>query len=418
MRFQKPLCLIAAAGLMTAVAPLASGQLAPPPPPAGDPEPEYVPPARPAPAPAREAQPERPRSSRPTLPELPHAPLWCPFASIPGCVDYDGEVPEYERSIHIMALTRNPATTPSQVADFLGMIAKRRVDLEPRVIENLETLYEVEAGLIDQVSLTDVEGLRMITEQIEPLVAQPYLTQDLRSKGLLSRVQADWNDRLIREYQTKLGEQWQRERPDEANDLILRFIFDDSVAEAKEAYDGMLLEIALRPDEILDELGIPEENDAALRALSADLPSLQNTRRGRASPPSHQREQDHVADRHRLIGQQHHQAVDAEPHPARRRHADLERVDEVRVERAERALLVVDPRELLAELRLLHVRVVQLRVVRPDLHAPDEQVRPLGDRRGRRLGPRQRAQARGVVHHPRGRAGVERRARRPPRTAR
>jgi hypothetical protein len=200
MRFQKPLCLIAAAGLMTAVAPLASGQLAPPPPPAGDPEPEYVPPARPAPAPAREAQPERPRSSRPTLPELPHAPLWCPFASIPGCVDYDGEVPEYERSIHIMALTRNPATTPSQVADFLGMIAKRRVDLEPRVIENLETLYEVEAGLIDQVSLTDVEGLRMITEQIEPLVAQPYLTQDLRSKGLPHhgrREQHDVADRAL-----------------------------------------------------------------------------------------------------------------------------------------------------------------------------------------------------------------------------
>ncbi len=71
------------------------------------------------------------------------------------------------------------------------------------------------------------------------------------------------------------------------------------------------------------------------------------------------REQDHVADRV-LIGQQHGQSIDAQPHAAGRRHAVLERDQEVGVERL--GLLVAGGAcaQLLLEALPLHARVVQL----------------------------------------------------------
>ncbi len=279
MRHARLLSLLAA-GLVIGPASVATAQLAPPPPDA-EPKPEYVAPARPernpTPAPSERPNP-RPQTERQggTLPDLPHAPLWCPIASIPACEDYDGPVAVYDRSIHIMALERNPTTTPGQVGDFQSMIATRRRDLEPKIIDNLDTMMDVEQGLIDQVSLVDVDGMRQIAERIEPLVVQPYLTASLRQKGVLSRVQADWNDKLIREYQDRLGQQWSREQPDRANDLILQYIFKDSVAEAEEALRAMLLEIALRPDEILDTVQIPSDPAEQMRAAKVSLDELQS----------------------------------------------------------------------------------------------------------------------------------------------
>lgn len=269
-----------AAGLVIGPACVASAQLAPPPP-ETEPRPEYVAPARPerAPTPAPSERPQpRPQTERQggTLPDLPHAPLWCPIPSIPACEGYDGPVAVYDRSMHIIALERNPTTTPGQVADFQSMIATRRRDLEPTIIEHLDTMMDIEEGLIDQVSLVDVEGMRQIADRIEPLVVQPYLTASLRQKGVLTRVQADWNDKLIRDYQERLGQQWNREEPDRANDLILQYIFRDSVTEAQEALRAMLLEIALRPDEILDAVQIPSDPAEQMRAARVSLDELQS----------------------------------------------------------------------------------------------------------------------------------------------
>ncbi len=268
------------AGLALGPASIATAQLAPPPPDA-EPRPEYVAPARPAraPTPAPSDRPApRPQTERTggTLPDLPHAPLWCPIASIPACEGYDGPVAVYDRSVHIIALERNPTTTPSQVGDFQSMVATRRRELEPTIVDQLGTMLDIEQGLIDQVSLMDVEGMRLIAERIEPLVVQPYLTASLRQKGVLSRVQSDWNDKLIREYQERLGQQWNREEPDRANDLILQYIFRDSVMEAQEALRAMLLEIALRPDEILEMVQIPSDPAEQIRAARVSLNELQS----------------------------------------------------------------------------------------------------------------------------------------------
>src|SRR5690242_20224905 len=74
---------------------------------------------------------------------------------------------------------------------------------------------------------------------------------------------------------------------------------------------------------------------------------------------AHLREEDHIADRG-LIGQEHDQAIDADPLPRRRRHAVLERAAEVLV--VVHGLVVARALglDLLGEARPLIERIVEL----------------------------------------------------------
>ena len=92
------------------------------------------------------------------------------------------------------------------------------------------------------------------------------------------------------------------------------------------------------------------------------------------------REQQHVADR-RLVGEQHHQAVDADAETRGRRQAILERTHVVGV--VEHRFLVARAlaRHLLAEARSLVVRVVQLGEAVGELAATHEELEAVGDER-------------------------------------
>ena len=86
------------------------------------------------------------------------------------------------------------------------------------------------------------------------------------------------------------------------------------------------------------------------------------------------REENDVADR-LAAREEHHEAVDPEAEPGRRRHAVGERLDVVRI--ATHALHVLG---LLVEAALLLVGIVDLRVRVAELHAGGEVLEPLGDR--------------------------------------
>jgi len=286
MRFANPLTLVLAAGLLSGAA---HAPLLPPPPPAGDPEPAYTPPPPPAPRAAPQERPQRPQQANPArrqgagqrvrdIPELPYAPLACPIASIPGCLEYDGPPALYDRSMHIMALTRNPTTTNSVINPVTSLLAKRRVEqLEPAIIEHLEIVLEIRDGLLDTIGIGDLRELQATTQRLQPLVAQPPLTTALEEGGFISRVMGRWNLRVISEYQRALGEWWQENEPDQASDLLLQHVMKDSVAEAMEAYDALLLELAMRPDAVTDRVELPSNVARTLRGLRTAPETLTTT---------------------------------------------------------------------------------------------------------------------------------------------
>jgi len=265
MRPIRSLALIAAAGsLLTSTA---SAQLMPPPPP-GEEKPAYVPPVRPQPAaaparptqPAQPAQPRQsqPRSTRGEIPDMPYAPLACPIASVAACKDYEGPPAFYDRPLHIMALTRNPTTVTSTVGGTMQYLAKRRAEqLEPAILENLDLVIDIEDGLIETVGISDLRGLRDVSSRLQTLTAKPPLTTGLQEQRILTRVQAEWNLKVMSDYQKALGTYWQEAEPERANDLLLQHVMKDSVAEAMEAYHAMLSEVALRPDSIVAVVDLP-----------------------------------------------------------------------------------------------------------------------------------------------------------------
>ena len=104
---------------------------------------------------------------------------------------------------------------------------------------------------------------------------------------------------------------------------------------------------------------------------------------------AHVREQQHVADRRR-IGQQHHQAVDADALPGRRWHAVLERGDVVGVEVHRLEVAGVLLGDLGAEALGLVLGVVELGEAVGDLAPTDEELEAVGDERVGIAAPRQR----------------------------
>ncbi|MEM7755836.1 MAG: hypothetical protein AAF297_09405 [Planctomycetota bacterium] len=305
MSLSRTLALFVAAGAL--IAPSAHAQLLPPPPPPAEPEPEYTPPARPAARPAQpQAQPQtqpqtRPQTraanpaqanrqqqaQRPTggdIPDFPYAPLACPIPSIPACIDYEGEPAFYDRPMHIIALTRNPATTPSNVPDVIGFLADRRIkQLEPAILEHLDTILEIEDGLLETIGISDLRGLQSTSQRLKPLVAQPPLTQALQDVGALTRVQAQWNLRVMQQYQQALGEWWQESEPERASDLLLQHVMKDSVGEAMEAYEAMLSEVALRPEAITESVELPSDVSQQFIAAKTTVETFGRERSRRAA---------------------------------------------------------------------------------------------------------------------------------------
>ena len=113
---------------------------------------------------------------------------------------------------------------------------------------------------------------------------------------------------------------------------------------------------------------------------------------------AHRRKENHVADRG-LVGQQHDQPVDADPHAAGRRHAVLERADIVGVElmrllvtRLALAALILEPGPLI-------VGIVQLAERIGELGAVDEQLEALGEARIVTVRLGERRQRLGIVEH-------------------
>lgn len=269
MRARTLLIAITAAG--TALTP-AFAQVAPPPPPPTTPEPEFVPPPMQPPRPAQPREFDTRRGGTPRvatgLPDIPHPGLW----EFCGTQDPAIEpVCRFDVNLHYAALRPNPTISSGMAPKIQEVIVARRARFELVVIEHLDETLDVDRGLVESVSISDPTALAELLERVKPLTPPTNLTQELQARGVLTKTQADFNNKIIGDYQRAYGEYLRRTSPEDSTDRFMRSMFDDSMVEAIQAYEGMLHESRVNIDRILEKVrGIDAETRRSLLALKID----------------------------------------------------------------------------------------------------------------------------------------------------
>jgi len=248
-----PRQFIRAAAAISMLAGPALAQVAPPPPPPSEPEPEFVPPPTPRPR----AEPARPTTTSTSgraaprattnLPNIPHPELW----------EFCG--------------TEDPTISPRMVPMIQPIVVARRARMEQIVIENLGVAMQVDGGLLEEVGISDPTALQELLSVVKPLTPPTNLTQELHNREILTGTQYRFSNKIIGDYQRAYGEYLRRTDPDHATDRFMRSMFEDSMIESMQAFDGMLHESRANMDAVLAKVeGVPAGAASALRELKID----------------------------------------------------------------------------------------------------------------------------------------------------
>lgn len=266
----------------------ATAQVAPPPPGPKPAEPEYIPPPPPpTPQKVQRTTPQNPNQSRlrgndPLKGESLRGKLpplqWLSLAE----VGEDGKIKRFKQPLDLVALKPNPAVAQSRMAEIMPVLAGRRYRMEQIVIENLDFALRVEDGLFENLDITKPEAMKEITDIVTPLVPPKSLSIELFDRGVLSRVQKDFNFAVMKDYQKAIQEELVREYGDKGLGEFMKFIMGESVKEAINALDGMLMESTWRMEEVLNHAGLSSVAGAAdLLAIKGSAEDDEATREAR-----------------------------------------------------------------------------------------------------------------------------------------
>ena len=256
-------------------------QVATPPPGPKPAPPAYVPPPPPPPA-VKPVQPANPsdqqqvrtggndplkgESLRGKLPPLP----WKSLAQ----VDENGQIQRYAEPLDIAALKPNPAV--GDASEIMPILVGRRYRMEQIVIDNLDFALQVDDGLLGTMELSDPAAMKRVTDMITPLVPPKSVTIELFDRGVLSRVQKDFNLEIMKDYQGAMNKELAEVYGDKGLGEFMKFIMAESVKEARIALQGLLTEATWRMDDVLSKADLSSAPGAdQLRQISgsaADTP--------------------------------------------------------------------------------------------------------------------------------------------------
>ncbi len=259
--------LLGVALMVGALSPVSLAQVTTPPPSAPEPEPEYAPPPRPVARPATPA-PDRPgsgaRQAGAPIPE--HEPL--------AQEGEDGRVIRLEQILDEVALKRNPLVARTKNDAINATRVERRVQAEKMVIENLDLFLEIESGLLDELALAEFEKFQNVVQKIPPLVIQGSLSSQLVEEGVLTRVQGQSTNQMVRMYNTAISEELEGEYPENYLDYFMKFIINESLKDSRQAYDGMVRELIEHAGQVPGATEIIKPGDADVQLVKIRLSGL------------------------------------------------------------------------------------------------------------------------------------------------
>jgi hypothetical protein len=243
-------------------------QVAPPPPPAEPEAPAYEPPPRPERRPAQAAtQRINPNNATATrqrrqvsLPAMTYVPM--------SQRDASGKMIPVTGVLDVVALTHNPTVGQTGAEAIVPVYAARLGRIEQRVINNMDLLRRIDTGDLAALDIKDISGLTRVTEMIKPLIEPVSLTQELETAGVLTEIQAEFNRKIMREYQIEANREFKLEGADGMTAFV-RQILSDSLREARVAQDGLIAESLPNAGKVLDGMGLGSDARVApLLALS------------------------------------------------------------------------------------------------------------------------------------------------------
>jgi hypothetical protein len=223
---------------------------------------------QPRPATPQRVAPKRNDTLTESLPDLPYPPLWSFCGTEDPRVD---DVCTFDSNLHFVALRPNPTISPGMLAKIQPVIVARRARLEHLVIDNLQIAEDIDGGLVEEISIADPMALQELLERVKPLSPPTNLTQELQNRGILSKTQARFNNKIIGEYQKAYGEYLRRADQKNSTDRFMRSMFRDSLIESMQAFNGMLHESRTVMGAVVDAVeGVPSDVRADLMALAID----------------------------------------------------------------------------------------------------------------------------------------------------
>lgn len=258
------------AAALGALAPAATAQVTTPPPRAPEPEPAYVPPPQPVARPAPATPRPRPDAGGASTPIPEHEAL--------AVVGEDGRVVRLEGILDEIALQRNPLVSGAKNDDINAMRVRRRAQAEKMVIENLDLFREVESGVINNIALANFEEFQRVVQKIPPLVITGSLSSQLADEGVLTRVQSQSTNQIVRMYNSAVSEELEKEFGENYLDHFMKFIINESLKDSRAAYAGLIDEMIANADDLAKMDLSPNARKAVERAKSVqgdpDAPRL------------------------------------------------------------------------------------------------------------------------------------------------
>jgi hypothetical protein len=183
----------------------------------------------------------------------------------------DGRILRLRQSPDILALRSNPNVGPASVERIMPIVYSRRYRMELKVIDNLDLYWQLTAGLIENMNMTNLNEMSKVAEMLKPLVAPNTLSQELENRGILTRTQGGMNRYIVREYKKSITDEIQVLDGDSGLEEVMRFVLEDSIQEADLTYNAMLAEAISQIAGLVDETNASSTAAQALRSFEKPL---------------------------------------------------------------------------------------------------------------------------------------------------
>jgi len=253
---------------------ITQAQVAPPPPAEKPEQPEYNPQPQSEPArPAARPQPSNNGTTTSKATRFSELPTNIPYPKLAQRTE-EGSILRLKQLPDIVALRANPTVGDGSVDAIMPVIWGRRARFEMLVIENIDLYWELSAGAIRNLDMSDLKEMSRVTEMVKPLVGKTTLSDELMNRNILTRTQGGLNDYIVQEYKRAVSDEIQAREGEDGLTNFMVFILEDSIHEAKLAYEGLIVESKSKARETLDRLGIDNEAVANLTGMIGSDPEI------------------------------------------------------------------------------------------------------------------------------------------------
>lgn len=237
-----------------------------------------TPPAtRPAPTPSyKPADPNRqrvatPPTNRDALPDMSYQPI--------TVRDNDGELVPITDPVEYVAMSHNPMLDLPTMVKVAPFFYPRRVQVERLVIEHLETMIEIENGLLDSMRIGDEEAMRSISGKLAAFTANtgvlPYISTEITNADVVPRQVGILTQRILSKYQNDLTMDTMAQPTTEdgatGTDQMMQKVMRMSITEHEYYYRRLMMDAADQLDAVLPRLALDAQTAAAVAPLASKL---------------------------------------------------------------------------------------------------------------------------------------------------